>query len=214
MKSLKLKLAAGTAALVVVLGGGAAIAATQATPKQESAAIVADAAEELGVTSAELTAALKTALKNRVDAALTAGDITQAQATEMKQRIDAGEVPLVGFPGRGGHHGGPGHHGFVSFDAAATFLGITEAQLKERVRNGEKLAEIAQAEGKTEAGLVNALVAAAKERLDEEVAEGDITAAQRTQILADLQTRIEEAVDGEIPFDRGHGPRPDGGADA
>lgn len=208
MKSFKVKLAAGIATVGLVVGGGAAVAATQLTPKQESAAVVADAAEELGVSSAELTAALKTALKNRVDAALAAGDVTQAQATEMKQRIDAGEVPLVAFPGRG-HHGGPGHHGFVALDAAAAFLGITEAELKERVRDGETLAEIAQAEGKTRAGLVDTLVAAAKERLDEEVAEGDLTPAQRAEILEGVESRIEDAVDGELPFGRGHGgPRP------
>lgn len=212
MKSLKLRLAAGTAALVAVLGGGAALAATQLSPKQESAAVVADAAKELGVTSTQLTKALQTALKNRVDAALAAGTVTQAQATAMKERIDAGEIPLVGVPG---HHGGAGHgpHGGLAFDAAAGFLGVTEAQLQERLRNGETLAEIAQAEGKTAAGLVDALVAAAKERLDEKVAEGELTPAQRTEILASLESRIEDAVDGELPFHRGDGPRPGGDGD-
>lgn len=207
MKSLKVKLAAGTAAAALVVGGGAALAATQLTPKQESAAIVADAAEELGVSSAELTAALKTALKNRVDAALAAGELTQAQATGMKERIDAGEVPLAGFPG---HHGGPGHGALLGLDAAAGFLGITETQLQERLRAGETLAEIAQAEGKTRAGLVDALVAAATAHLDEKVAAGDLTAAQRTEILGEVESRVAEAVDGELPLGRshGHGPRP------
>jgi hypothetical protein len=211
MKNLKLEIAATAAALaVVVVGGGAAYAATQLTPKQESAAIVADAAEELGVTPAQVTAALKQAMTNRVDAALAAGEITQAQAKAMKERIDAGEVPLVGV---GGHHGGPGHGpGFGSLDAAADFLGVTEAQLKERLRAGETLAEIAQAEGETRGSLVSALVAAAKAHLDEEVAEGDLTPARRTQLLATLESRIQDAVDGEIPLGRGgHGPRPGGG---
>jgi hypothetical protein len=214
MKSFKVKLAAGTAAVALVVGGGAAVAATQLTPKQESAAVVADAAEELGVTSAELTAALETALKNRVDAAVAAGDLTEAQATELKERIDAGDLPLVGVPG---HHGGPGHGphgGLLGLDAAAEFLGLTEAQLRERVRAGETLAEVAQAEGKTAAGLVDALVAAARERLDDEVADGELTAAQRAQLLAGLESRLEAAVNGELPFDRGHGPRPDDGDDA
>jgi hypothetical protein len=205
MKALKLKIAGGTAALVAVLGGGAAIAATQLSPAEESDAIVADAAEQLGVESAELEAALKQALKNRVDAALAAGRITEAQATEMKERIDAGEMPLVGVGP--GHH--RGHHGFVDFETAAEFVGVTEAELRERLRDGDTLAEIATAEGKTAAGLVDALVAAAKADLDEKVEEGRITEAQRASILEDLEQRLEDVVSGEFSFGfRGHGGPP------
>jgi hypothetical protein len=202
MKALKLKIAGGTAALAAVLGGGAAVAATQLSPTEESDAVVADAAEQLGVEASELDAALKEALKNRVDAAVAAGRITQAQAAEMKERIDAGDVPLVGVgPGHD-----RGHHGFVDFAAAAGFLGVTEAELQERLRDGDTLAEVAQAEGKTAAGLVDALVAAAKADLDEKVAEGRLTAAQRASILEDLERRIEDVVSGEFTFGfRGHG---------
>ena len=47
-KRMKLKVAAGTAALLAVAGGGAAIAATQLSPKQESQTVLNDAAKELG----------------------------------------------------------------------------------------------------------------------------------------------------------------------
>jgi hypothetical protein len=202
MKSLKLKIAGGTAALAAVLGGGAAVAATQLSPSEESDAIVADAAEQLGVESSELEAALKQALKNRVDAAREAGRITEEQATEMKERIDAGELPLAGVGP--GHH--RGHHGFVDFAAAAEFLGLTEAELQERLRDGDTLAEIATAEGKTAAGLVDALVAAAKADLDEKVEEGRLTAAQRAAILEDVEQRVEDVVSGEFSFGfRGRG---------
>lgn len=97
MKRMKLKLTGGTAAVVAVIGGGAALAADRPSPKGESDAIVADAAEELGVTSAELEAALKQALRNRVDAAVADGRLTEAQATALRARIDAGEVPLLGL---------------------------------------------------------------------------------------------------------------------
>ena len=118
MKALKLKIAGGTAALAAVLGGGAAVAATQLSPTEESDAIVADAAKQLGVSADELDAALKQAFENRIDAAVEAGTLTEAQAAELKERIEAGEVPLVGVGPGPGHHGG--HHGFVDFDAAAT----------------------------------------------------------------------------------------------
>lgn len=203
MERFKLKLAATIAALVAVVGGGAALAADKLTPKQESDAIVADAAKELGVTSAELEAALKEALANRVDAALAAGTITQAAATAMKERIANGEVPLLGAD-RGGC-GGPSHRGPVDLSAAATFLGLTEGELRTKLEAGDTLAEAAQAEGKTRAGIVAALVAAAQERLAEKVAEGRITAAERTAMLAGLQARVEAAVDGELGFRGPHG---------
>ena len=72
-------------------------------------------------------------------------------------------------------------------------------------------AEIATANGKTAAGLVDALVAAAKADLDEKVESGRLTEAQRTSILADLESRMEDVVAGEFSFGfRGHrgGPPP------
>lgn len=209
MNKFKLKLAGGTAALVAVIGGGAALAADKLTPKAESDAIVADAAKELGVSSAKLEAALKQALVNRVDDAVAAGDLTAAQATALKAQIAAGQAPLIGL-GHGGRHGGGGRGGF-KLDAAATYLGLTEAALRTRLESGDTLAKIATAEGKTRAGLVTALVAAAKTHLDEEVAAGEITEAQKAARLSDLQTRIEGLVDGKFGFGHGgrHGGRPE-----
>ena len=167
MKALKLKIAGGTAALAAVIGGGAAVAANQLSPTEESDAIVADAAKQLGVSADKLDAALKQALENRVDAALEAGTITAAQAAELKQRIDAGEVPLVGVGPGFGHRGG--HHGFVDFAARSRLPRRHRGEAPTpSLENGDTLAEIAKANGKTAAGLEQALVAAAKADLDAE----------------------------------------------
>ena len=209
MKRFRIKLAAVVTVAVAALGGGAALAADKLTPAQESDAIVADAAKELGVSSAKLEAALVAAMQSRVDAAVADGRLTAAQAAELKERIASGDFPLVGVgPGGRGHHG---HGGPVSLDAAADFLGLTEAELRTKLEVGDTLAEIAAAEGKTKAGLVAALVTAAKERLETAVAEGRITAAQRTELLSGLQARVEDAVEGELGFRGPHpgGPHPD-----
>ena len=132
------------------------------------------------------------------------GTITAAQAAELKQRIEAGEVPLVGTGPGFGHH--RGHHGFVDFAAAADYLGITEAKLRAGLESGDTLAEIAKANGKTAAGLEQALVAAAKADLDAKVAAGQLTAAQRTSILADLESRVDDVVNGEFAFGFRGGP--------
>jgi hypothetical protein len=207
-KSTKSKIAGITVAAAALVGGGAAVAADRLSPTQESDAVVADAAKQLGVDPSKLDAALTKALQNRVDAAVAAGQITKAQGAEMKARIAAGEVPLVGVgPGRGFH--GEGHH-FADLDAAASYLGVTEAALETSLNNGSTLADIAQEQGKSLDGLKDALVAAATADLAQAVKDGRLTAAQQTKILADLPDRIDGLVNGQLRLHTDHGPRGSG----
>jgi hypothetical protein len=94
----------------------------------------------------------------------------------------------------------------VDFAAAADYLGITEAKLRAGLESGDTLAEIAKANGKTAAGLEQALVSAAKADLDAKVAAGQLTANQRTSILADLESRVDDVVSGEFAFGFRGGP--------
>ena len=200
-------LTVGAVALIVVAVTGAAVAATNAlSPKGESKAILDDAAKQLGVKPSELDAALKQALKNRVDAAVKDGRLTKAQADRIKQRIDAGDVPFL-FPGRGfgfgpgpgrfDHHGPRGHR--LGLDAAASYLGLTEAKLRQALENGKTLAQVAKDRGKSVDGLVDAMVAEKTKRLDEAVAAGRITKAERAEFLAGLKERITDLVNGRFP---------------
>jgi hypothetical protein len=198
----------GAVALIVVAVTGAAVAATNAlSPKAESKAILDDAAKQLGVKPSELDAALKQALKNRVDAAVREGRLTKAQADRIKERIDAGDVPFLvpgrgfGFgpgPGRFGHHSPRGHHLF-GLDAAAAYLGLTGAKLREALDNGKTLAQVAKDRGKSVDGLVEAMVADKKKRLDDAVAAGRITKAERAEFLAGLKERVTDFVNGRFP---------------
>src|SRR4051812_31388631 len=105
-RSTRRKVLAGSVAALAVTGAGAAVAATQfASPKEESQAVVNDAAKQLGVQPNALSSALKKALENRVDAAVAAGRITTAQGNELKQRIESGDIPIFGGPR--GDRGGP-----------------------------------------------------------------------------------------------------------
>jgi len=207
-KTPRFRLAGVVAALVVAVGAGGAIAATQLTPEQRSDAIVADAAEQLGVEASELDAALTKALQNQVDAAVADGRLTEEQGEELKERIAAGDLPLVGL-GPGGGPGGHGHH-VVELSAAADFLGLTESELRTALHeDGQTLAEVAEAEGKSVDGLVTALVTAARERLDQAVEDGRLSEAQRTEMLADAEERIRDVVENGLPQRfgfRGDGP--------
>src|SRR5213595_413489 len=93
----KPKLIAGAIAGLAVAGGGAAFAATQlGSPQQENQAVLKDAAKQLGVQPSALSAALKKALENRVDAAVAAGRLTKEQGDALKSRIEAGGLPFLG----------------------------------------------------------------------------------------------------------------------
>src|SRR4051794_32491105 len=150
--------AVGVAALVA----GGAVAATQLmSPGDRSQAIVNDAAKQLGVEPAKLSAALKKALENQVDAEVAAGRLTKEQGDALKQRIEAAASPIFGLGGPGfDHHGRFGHDGpFGGLETAASYLGVTEAELRTELMNGKTLAQVAKDKGKSVDGLVNALVA-------------------------------------------------------
>jgi predicted DNA-binding protein (UPF0251 family) len=208
----KVKIAAGVAAALAVAGGGVAIGATGSlSPREESQAVIDDAAAQLGVQPSALSDALEKALENRVDEAVEAGRLTEEQGAALKERIRSGDTPLI-FGGFGHRGFGFGHFGhFGNLDTAATYLGLTEVQLRERLANGDTLAEIAKAESKSVDGLVQALVKAARERIDDAVADGRLTQAHANELRANLEERITDLVNGALPakrfgFDREFGP--------
>lgn len=203
----KIAVVAGAAAALAVAGSGVAIAADALTREEQSKAVIDDAAEQLGVEPSELSAALKSALKNRVDEAVEAGKLTTEQADALKERIDSAALPLLGGFGNRGF--GRAHLAHPhSLGAAASFLGMSQAALEAELIDGKSLADVAKAEGKSVAGLVQALVADAKKRLDEAVDDGELTQAQADEIGEDLEERITEFVyrePGSGPGFRGNG---------
>ena len=193
---MKRKLVAGAAAALAVVGAGGAIAATQfsSTPSQESQAAITDAAKKLGVEPSALSNALKKALEDRVDAAVAAGRMSKAEGDRLKQMIESNGFPLLAGPGFGfgfEHH----MHGMPT---AAKYLGLTEEQLDQKLESGKSLAQVAKDEGKSVDGLVAALKADLKSKLDEAVSAGRLTKAQEEQILKDADQRISNFVNGKL----------------
>jgi polyhydroxyalkanoate synthesis regulator phasin len=184
----------GVAGAVAVAGGGVGFAATRGA--DDSKAIIEDAAGQLGVTPAALTNALKTALKHRVDAAVAAGRLTKEQGDALKARIDSGDVPFL-FGGFGLHHHGFGH--FLGLDAAASYLGLTEAQLRQQLAGGKTLAQVAKDRGQSVSGLVDAMTKGIESRLDDAVADGRLTRAQANRVLKDVKQRVTDRVNAKAP---------------
>lgn len=190
------KLAAGAGAAIAAMGAGGAVAADRLSPQEESNAVVEDAAGQLGVSPERLTAALQKALENRIDEAVEDGRITEEHAAELKERLGSGVLPLLGPLHKAAHEGV--RHLRLALDTAAGYLGVTRAELRAALREGESLADVAKAEGKSVDGLTKALVQAGTDRLDEALADGKITPAQRDAMAELLEERADEIVNGSL----------------
>jgi hypothetical protein len=191
---------------------GTAIAASTGAAGSPSS-FLDSLAQHLGISREKLDDAAKAAALDQVDAALKAGTITQAQADAMKERIESGKGLFFGMgPGFGRH--GHGGHGFGDrfgdpLAAAATFLGLEEDALRDQLRDGKSLADVAKAKGKSVDGLKQAILADAKERVAAAVKDGKLTEAQATEILERLEEHLDDLVAGTAH--RGFGRRGFGG---
>jgi hypothetical protein len=211
-------------ALSLAVGAGGAIAASKSSATRGDG-FLARVAGHLGISTEKLEDATKQAAIDEVDEQLEAGRITKAQADELKARIREGGLPFLfgrrHFRSDGaGRFDGPRrlfHAPFGHLSAAADYLGLSVPQLLEQLTSGKSLAEVAEAENKSVDGLKDAMVADAKERLDQAVEEGLLTEAQANEKLDAIESRIDDIVNGTFP-DRGerkfrwHGGPPDDGA--
>jgi hypothetical protein len=156
---------------------------------------LAQVASDKGKTAAGLITALTDEAKANLDAAVAAGWITQKQADAAAEGITRQITALVnsGPPVLPEKKAGP-------LDAAATYLGMTVADIQTALKGGKTLAQLVTAP-KTVDGLVAALTADAKAKLDKAVANTDITQAQENAILSKLTERVTDFVNGV------HGPK-------
>jgi len=173
----------GAAAVIAVAaGGGAAFAVNRTSadsPRTEREAFLADVAGRLGVSVDDLRRAFREA----------------AEARGWK----GGERPFRHGPlGRGFGHG-PGHVVHESFDAAATYLGLTRQELFGRLMDGKSLADVAGEQGKSVDGLEQAIRAAIVERLDAAVADGRLTEAKKQELLGRLDSIVDDLVQRSRP---------------
>ena len=200
------KLVIATAVAVAVGGGGAAFAGSRlGPPEAERDAVIADAAWQLGIEPQALEDALGKALENRVDAAVEAGRLSEERGERLKERIRAGDAPFLRRPGLR-LAGGPFGRGerVRKLEVAAGYLDLSKDQLRERLRDGQSLAGVARDEGKPVDGLVDALEAALRERLDRAVEDGRLTEERRDAVLERLEGRIEALVERELRGPLGH----------
>lgn len=190
----------GAAAIATYLG----LTSDQIRADLQSGQTLAQIATAQGKTAAGLEAAIVADATTNLDAAVTAGKLTSTQEATMladlKARVD-GLVNSAGPPaGAKGGPGGPGGSGGgPASQAAATYLGITVSTLQSDLQDGQTLAQVATAQGKSVAGLEAAILADAKTHLDTAVTAGKLTSAQETTMLADLSSHVADIVNSTGP---------------
>ena len=116
------------------------------------------------------------------------GTITADQAQAVADHM------VENRPGRGGRG-----HGKFGGAVVTELLDIDRETLRAELQGGATLVEVAEANGVTEAELVDALVAHRTERIEQAVADGKLTADEAAEKTADLEERITARVNGERP---------------
>ncbi len=209
-RRLKNRLLMGIAAIAAIAGVSAAVVSAAQPAVQHPAArhrtggTLATAAGYLGVSPAQLRGELRSG-KSLAEIADATGGKSQAGLVEaleaaQRERLAADAASL---PGRvsaevnrvGGLAGARTHHRRRGLSAAASYLGMSPAQLRADLRSGSTLAHIADTTGgRSEAGLIEALVAARKAALASRVQAGAITNAQTDAALPHLVKRVTAQV--------------------
>jgi hypothetical protein len=182
-------------------------AATASVSQQASTSAVCNAfishlSSDLGKSQAQVNAAIQKAIGETLADEVKNKDITQAQADTIKQKLAGTQKPcaLAGNLGKkpapgAGAGAGTGAYMQQLVSAAASALGITDAQLKTDLAGGMTLSQVAAAQKPpvTEAQFRTNLIAKLKPLLDTAVTNKKLTATQEQTILQRLQT-------GPIPF--------------
>ena len=125
--------------------------------------------------------------------------------TAAKSGLSVGSLVNSGA-GRAAHGQVPGRGPNDDFAAAATYLGLSQADLQTALQSGKTLAQVANAtSGKSSSGLIAALVAAEQAELAAAVTAGRITQAEADQLSANLKARLTNFVNGTMPLHGGGG---------
>jgi polyhydroxyalkanoate synthesis regulator phasin len=175
---------------------GVAGAASKASQKVSVTKSSTSVAGQVGVGPEQ---ALATILKDLV----TKGTLTQAQADAVTAAAAAAKAAHDANHPMGPKGGPLGADRAAIETLVSTTIGVDTATIQSRLQAGESLAQIA---GAKKDALIAALVADETKRIDAAVTAGALTAAQATELKANLVAHVTEevnAVGGKGPFGKG-----------
>jgi hypothetical protein len=196
---LALGLIGGTAAGFALSTPGVSGAQTSTTTPSTTTPSTTTPADPAADHEARLRDTLKPLLDN--------GTLTQAQVDAVVGALKAA-APVDDH--RGGPRGGP------DLSIAASTIGVTADELRTALQSGQSIADVAKSKNVDPQTVIDAMVAAMKQRLAESVTAGKLTQAKADELAASATTRITDQVNGVAQPGPGpgfgHGGRPDRGA--
>ncbi len=142
-------------------------------------------ASHLGVTEQQLVDAFKAARLEMLDEAVAVGKISPERAERVRERIE--ESRGLGLGLRGWRLRALG--GIVS--SVADTLDMTPREIFQEIRQGQSLAEIGESKGVSADTLKSAILTAAQDKLDQAVADGNLTQERADKIMARLTANID-----------------------
>jgi hypothetical protein len=206
---------AHVSALFVAVAGAGTAAAASAAPKAGTDPLVAVELSYLQIDKQALLAKLKqgqtlaqiataqgkspqglidalvAATKAKLDARVRAGKLSAAKepALVAKTRTNVGKLVAKSF-------GADTKVPSVYMKPVLSYLQIDEPTLRQELKGGKTLGQIAVAHGKTAAGLAGAIVGTIQAQLDEQVTAGKLAPADRDALLAQAQSSVAKLVAG------------------
>ena len=198
MKRLLIAIAALAAiGLGIVAIGGAVTSAQEGDGPVGT--FIGKLADKLGVSEDELTTAIQDTRIEMIDEAVDSGQLTEEQGQKLKDRIEEGDLG-IGFGPRFGEGPFRGGRGFCQravggiIEASAGALDMSVDDLKAQLKEGNSLAEVAEAQGMSVEDFKAALSDAVKAKLDGLVDDEKLTQEQADRLYQGFEDNIDRIV--------------------
>jgi uncharacterized membrane protein len=131
---------------------------------------------------------------------------SQNYALQHKGQFGVAKTQGFGAKGEGRYFGfgrnNTGYYGGEMVEVLSKYLGISEDTLRDEIKSGKTLVEIAKEHGKSADDLVNFFESEAKEHLQQALKAGRITNEQYENALKNIKQWIEQRIDEKAPFGR------------
>ena len=144
----------------------------------------------------ELQKAIIGIQSQQIDRAVARGWLSEERASRLKLLLPRASSKLMEYGG--GPYWGQGFAGGKRWgiwrDEVAAYLSLSVEEMAEALLNGQSLGELTKTQGKDVTGLVELLLAKAKTRLAEAVADGRLTQARADRIAEFLEKNITRLI--------------------
>lgn len=171
----------------------------------ESGLTVGEVLEQQGLDPQAVIADALVLIDERLANAVADGHLDQATADEKLASAEAMLTALLDMTpqpheGRGpGRGDGPGPGGRFGGGSAAEALGLTPAELREELSDGDTIADVAEALGIDVQTVIDAMLAPIFEKIDGAETNGRITADEAVEKKADATEHITDIVNNGFP---------------